>query len=293
MVPFVPLRRRLCACALAAAALLPATSLAGQQPPTRSDTPAWVGDLAALAGNALFGGLSAGLGQALRGGSFQDGFTRGALGGGVIYAGKRVAVQRFDGAGLLGREVAAIGSSVVRNAADGLPSLSRLMLPFGLVRVYVEPRASSPVHARVDLLTLAWTGYAALTPELEWDAGASLSSGAPVFRVQDRLIVTGGDTTEASGKAVAGVILLSDIHRLNVSANFAHERVHVLQHDQIFYVWSDPLEEWAVRQLPGGGALNRYVDLGLTSVFTSALARIFADYDSRPTELEAEFLMNR
>lgn len=289
----VPLRRRLRVGFLAAAALVYAAQLAGQQPPSTSDVPAWAGDLAALGGNALFGGLTAGVAQALRGGSFQDGFTRGALGGGVIYVGKRLAVQRFGGAGLLGREVAAVGTSVVRNAAEDRPSLSRLMLPLGPVRLYVEPRGTSPIRARVDLLSLAWTGYAALTPELNWDAGATLSAGAPVFRVRDRLIVSRGDTSEAAGKAVAGVVLLGDIGRVDVEANFAHERVHVLQHDQIFFVWSDPLEEWAVRRLPGGAVLNRYVDLGLSGIFTAALAEIFTDYHTRPTEAEAAFLMRR
>jgi hypothetical protein len=252
-----------------------------------------VGDLAAFGGNALVGGLTAGVAQKLRGGSFQDGFARGVLGGGIIYAGKRVAVQRFGGAGLVVRQVAALGTSVVRNAADGRPALQRVMLPLGPLRLYVEPRGAAPVRARLDLMTIAWTVYAAVTPELEWDAGATLSAGAPVFRARDRLIVSDGDSTEAAGKALSGVILLSDIRGIDVVSNFAHERVHVLQQDQIFFTWSDPLEEWVVRRLPGGAVVNRYVDLGLSNVFTAAIAELFGEHDDRPTELEATFLQHR
>src|SRR5688500_10942351 len=99
-------------------------------------TPTWVGQFTVAGANALLSGVTAGVIQELRGGSFSDGFARGALGGVVIYAGKRVAMDRFAGAGLLGREVAAVGTSMVRNAADGVGLLDRVVLPVGPVRVY-------------------------------------------------------------------------------------------------------------------------------------------------------------
>src|SRR5688572_16046106 len=102
-----------------------AGSLAAQNGPQGSDNwtaPAWVGDVTFLGANALTSGLSAGLLQRLRGGSFRDGLARGALGGSVKYAGMRVSAQRFDGAGLLGRHVAATGTSMVRNASDARPT---------------------------------------------------------------------------------------------------------------------------------------------------------------------------
>lgn len=84
----------------------------------------------------MLGGLTAGIVQRLRGGSFSDGFARGAVGGAVAYAGRRIAAERFDGAGLLGRQVGAVGASVVRNASERRPSLERLFFPAGPLHVY-------------------------------------------------------------------------------------------------------------------------------------------------------------
>ena len=64
---------------------------------------AWPGELEFLSGNAALGGLTAALIQKLRGVSFWEAFVDGALGGAVAYAGKRIAVERFYGAGLVGR----------------------------------------------------------------------------------------------------------------------------------------------------------------------------------------------
>ena len=103
---------------IAASCLSAAAPLHAQAP--RSDdwsAPQWVGDVTFLGLNALTSGLSAGLLQVVRGESFTDGFARGALGGSVHYAGMRISAQRFDGAGLLGRQVSAAGISMVRNAS--------------------------------------------------------------------------------------------------------------------------------------------------------------------------------
>ena len=257
----------------------------GERPPT----PDWVGEFTVASANGLIGGLTAGIWQKVRGGSFQDGFTRGLLGGVVTYGGKRLAVQDFYGAGLAGREVAAVGSSMTRNAADGLPLLQRVMLPIGPMHLYVERSAGVRVHAKVDAYTLGWMTYAALQPELRWDAGRSLSAGAPVFVVRDRLIVS-GDDSEAAGLTVAGTILLSDIPGIDLSTNFAHERVHVLQNDQIFLLWTEPAEQWALRKVPGGRTIARYVDPNLSPVVTELLGRLFPEYHSKPWEMEAIFL---
>lgn len=261
------------------------------QPPReeRPPAPKWTGELAVASANGLIGGLTAGLWQKARGGSFQDGFTRGMLGGAVTYGGKRLAVQRFYGAGLAGREVAAVGSSMTRNAADGRPLLQRVMLPVGPVHLYVERAEGLRVRAKLDAYTLGWMTYAALQPELKWDAGRSLSAGAPVFLAKDRLIVS-DDDSDAAGLTVAGVVLLSDIPALDVQTNFAHERVHVLQNDQIFLLWTEPAEQWALGKLPGGRTLARYVDPNLSPLVTELLGRIFPEYYSKPWELEAIYL---
>jgi len=274
----------------------PAAAQRGAEPPL--DPPGWVGELTGLGVNALLGGLTGGAMQMARGGSFQDGFARGSLGGGLIYGGKRIAVERFAGAGLLGREVAAVGASVVRNASEGRPGLERLVLPLGPVRLHVRNDGGPRLRAKLDLMTLLATGYAVAAPELEWDADASLSAGAPVFRVEDRLLRgTGGEDDPeeigAAGITRAGAVYLSDFPGLEFEENFAHERVHVIQHDAFFWTWTSPAEEWALGLLPGGEALGRHLDLNLSPLVTRGLALAFKRYEDRPWELEAEFLARK
>ena len=108
-----------------------------------------------MGANTFIGALTGGLVQALGGGSFSDGFTRGALGGAIVYAGKRLSVGRFAGAGWIGREVAAVGTSIVRNASDGLPTVHRLVLPLGPLRVHFRPNGDQVVNVKLDLLEAA------------------------------------------------------------------------------------------------------------------------------------------
>lgn len=86
----------------------------------------WVGEVTFASANALLAGLSAGLLQVIRKGSFKHGFATGALGGAVVYTGRRLAVEDFWGAGLMGRQISAVGSSLTRNAGDGEPVFSRI-----------------------------------------------------------------------------------------------------------------------------------------------------------------------
>lgn len=296
------LRRGALACAVLLALSAPA---AAQRPPTAVpcpqciDVPSWVGQFTLLAGNAALGALSAGILQELRGGSFKDGFTRGAAGGAVVYAGKRLAVQEFGGAGLLGREVAAVGSSMVRNAAEARPVLARLWLPVGPVQLTWDRQATrgSGVQARVDVMAAAALGWAVAVPELELDWKRTLSAGAPVFGVDEKLMRRPGDDFETTGIEVAGTILLSDIELFGDEYRrrvFAHERVHVLQTDFFARAWSAPLVEWALGEVPGGRRVGRWLELDLADVMITALEiAAFKSYEGRPWELEAEWLARR
>jgi hypothetical protein len=143
--------------------------------------PQWVGDVTFVGANALMSGVSAGILQRLRGGSFRDGLARGAFGGSVQYAGKRLAAQHFDGAGLLGRQVSATGVSMVRNAADARPTFDRLLFPLGPLHLYVHLSDGVTVRPKVNLRALITLISAAAHTELRWDAGATLSAGAPCF----------------------------------------------------------------------------------------------------------------
>lgn len=255
--------------------------------------PAWVEEGAFLGIDALIGGLTAGAFQRLRGVSFQDGFTRGSLGGATSYAGRRLGASSFAGAGLLGREVSAVGASVARNAAGARPSLERVLLPIGPVHLYVSGSASPHVHAKLNLRSAAWTVAAALRPELRFDPGRSLSAGAPVFYAPGRWLLSAGQMV--NGLMVGGNVVLSGAGNQPGENTFAHERVHVLQQDFHFYTWGDPLEGAVVRRTRIGARLYRYFDFGyLAPVAVGGFYHLAGvKHDDRLREIEAEFLERR
>lgn len=280
---------------LAVAATLLASAAAPLRAQADSDwtAPGWVGDATFLSLNALSGGLTAGLFQTMRGESFTDGFARGALGGAVYYAGLRTSTRRFDGAGLVGRQIAATGTSMVRNASDGVPLLERLFVPLGPLHLYIDHSDGLVMRPKVNVTALTGLLSAVAEPKLKWDAGATLSAGAPVFRVSDRMLVSDGRVL--NGFVRAGSIFLSDIppeHRARV---FAHERAHVLQGDLIFLAWSEPLEGWIMGRVPRGPLMYRYADLGFAVPWLMSAAYDLLDVaqGDRFHEIEAHFLDDR
>jgi hypothetical protein len=256
------------------------------------DAPRWAGQVASLGANGILGGLTAGLLQHFRGGSFSDGFTRGMLGGAASWVGKWIAAESFGGAGLVGRTVSGTGASIVRNASEGVPLLDRLVVPFGPVWLEVRP-ARRTVHARIDVAGLAWLTYAVIEPELTLDAGASLSAGAPIFRTDGKLLSFGGDAVHAAGATSAGIILLADVPAYGEEyerRSLAHERVHVLQEDQFAIQWTDPVLTRVVSGTRAGRVASRYVAWNLTTEIFRVLGRAIPEHGDRPWELEAIFL---
>lgn len=248
-----------------------------------------VGEAAFLALNAVIGGATAGLWQELSGGSFGDGFAGGALGGSVVYAGKRLSAESFAGAGFLGRDVASVGVSIVRNAADARPLLDSLRLPVGPLRLYLGPREPGPPRIELDLHDVYWTAYGLAEARLELDLGESLSSGAPVFR-SDRALVD-PDDRRLLGVTAGGVVFLSPDARRPGEGTLAHERAHVIQRDFLYHAWLRPLEDRLARKLPGGGFVDRvdYDAIGL-ALRVGAHALGWGDPVRAPLEAEADFL---
>jgi hypothetical protein len=275
------------AAVIALAFLLSGTPALEAQATPRWRPDAGVGEVTFLGANTLIGALAGGIFQTLRGGSFSDGFTRGALGGAVVYAGKRLSGERFSGAGFLGREIAAVGASIVRNAGDGGPSLQRLVLPVGPLRLHLYPKGNHVVNLKVDLYELAWLGYAMAEPALTLEVGKTFSAGAPVFLARNRSIRSGED--QVQGVTGAGTILIGGRDVSDEAATFAHERVHVIQRDFYSQAWFLPLEERILRDTPLAG-LQRYVDINiLTPLWLSAWSGLIGR-ENRPEEIEASFL---
>lgn len=274
-------------------------------PPPSNGAPRWVGHFTVLAGNATVGGLTGGLLQKLRGGSFKDGFARGALGGVVLYAGKRVAAQSFWGAGLLGREINALGVSVVRNASDGRPTLSRLFVPLGPLplRTVLDLSHGLRIQPQLDVAAAGWMLYGLYETRLTPDWAQSLSGGAMVFRADRRLILDQGNPL--GGFTVSRSIFASDPLALAGAVTgaaawhgvLAHERVHVLQQDFVLTAWSQPLAELALGRLPGGRAVSRYVAVDALDWVVGTVKVIVSgsvNYDRNfPTEMEAYFLTGK
>lgn len=236
-------------------------------------------EVTGLAVNALLGGLTTGIPAAIRGESIGRAFAAGAAGGALIYGGKRVAVERFAGAGLLGREIAAVGGSVVRNVARGDPAASVITLPLGPARLELG-RGRAP-RARLDLATLIAAGVFIVQEDGRFEPAHSLSAGALVFRSESRLV----------GMHAAGVVLVPDPGALDYDQPLllAHERVHVLQYDQAHLSWGAPAERWLLRGTAPGRWVNRRIDLGLAAV-GRRLLNLAVDYHDRPWEHEADRL---
>jgi hypothetical protein len=237
-----------------------------------------------IGANLALGGLTGGIGEELRGGSFWRGFARGAAGGGLVFVGKEVSAQRFTGAGLLGRELGAVGGSVVNNAAAGRPMFSRIVLPVGPVRVYAQPGAPDPVRLKVDAAGVVGLAIAATRPGARFDVQSSLSSGAPVIEFARKL----GSRERASH--LAGVMMIgNDLEGEGRRRALAHERVHVVQYDFAFLAWSQPAEAWAAGRIPAAGTLSRYVDVSANAAVFSVL-NVFVPRRVSPWEHEAYFL---
>ncbi len=260
--------------------------------------PRWSGHLAVLSGNAAIGALTGGVLRQLRGGSFKDGLLQGALGGTVGYAGKRLAARGFWGAGLLGREINGVGVSLVRNASDGEPPLSRLFLPLGPLplRGMVETRNGVRFRPQLDLIAAGWLMGGLFGSHLALDVSQSLSSGAPVFQADGHGLMDGEPTV--LGYAVARSVVLGDPRQypgLSISRAevLAHERVHVLQQDFVLTAWSDPLATLALGRFGAGRWLSRYGTVDALGWVLGAVSHLTygADRQQRfPTELEARFL---
>lgn len=234
--------------------------------------------------NALLGGATAAGMRLIRGESASESwsaFWTGTLGGGVTYAGKRVAVERFGGAGFLGRELASVGGSMVRNASAGRGVLEEIVLPVGPVRLYI---GSGPVRARLDLAALVTSGVFIAAYDARLDPEASLSAGALIFR---------GDTPMPGLSSTGVSVVWADMPASEGPRLMAHERVHILQYDQAFLSWGEALERWSTRQVPAIDGALRHFDLGAAALGIRSGLALALGYHHHPWEREAYFLAQR
>ncbi len=246
-----------------------------------------------LAVNSALGALTAAVRARLAGRRFWPAFGHGAAGGAVVYVGKRIVGTQVPAVGILGREVAAVGASMVGNAGDGRALLGAAVLPFGIVRVYLgEPADDSGgarrVRLKLDLAGAVGLAYVATRSGARFDPGATVLAGAPVF--------DGVSTVGMSGhlaEHVAGVIALAPGFNDDRRLAIAHELIHVTQYDFTFVAWGEPFERQLAPHVLGGDLVHRYVDLGLNVPLIWLGDWAVPNDDQRPWEREAVLMTER
>lgn len=228
--------------------------------------------------NALLGGLSAGLAALVRGDPPVPAFTRGAGGGVLVYAGKRIAVDPRPGAGFLGRQVASVGGSITGNAVAGRGSLDRIALAAGPVRAYIG-RDVAGVDWRLDVPAVGAAAWG-LIEGADLDVAKSLSSGAVVLR-------------QRSNHALPGTIFYSpSSSQAREAYVLAHEQVHILQYDQSFLSLGDPLENWLARRFPSLRGILDHLQFNAPVLATTAILGFYVwkRHDQQLWEKEAVYL---
>jgi len=171
-----------------APASLPGPSLTRAEGPLSSPA-------AFLGLNAWVGAVSAATRAQRRGAPLLRAALTGAAAGVVTAAGQRLIGVGPAGMRFAGLQMVALGANVARNAGDGVPALSDLILPLYPLYVRVQPGTARPVRVRVSAMAVRGLVVAATQRQnrLRLDVGESLRSGAPVFRSPLPALAVGSD----------------------------------------------------------------------------------------------------
>jgi hypothetical protein len=244
--------------------------------------------VAHLAVNGALGGFSAAMFALARGKNPWRAAVMGFGGGVAMGAGKQVAGKRFDGAGLVGRQLSALGTSVVRSASE---DTMIVLVPMGPMTLEVRPRAVDRVRTRVNLVGSATVLYYIIRADTRVDVGATLSAGAPVFRFPTETVSTRDGIIFGRmdfGTIVLGAApsVLDEQRRMTLP----HESIHVAQYDFLEHALSLPPERAILRALGVGERFLRHIDIGVISVMLAGVLQMQMGYDERPWEREAVML---
>ena len=233
--------------------------------------------------NAVIGLATAAAWSAIRGHGVMDGAGRGLIGGATMGVGRQVAASPFTGAGFVGREISAVGISMMTSPGD---EPLRLWLPVGPAELQVTN--GRVIDWRINATNVVATIINATGRTTRLDAGLSLASGAFVFRSTREILRTRNG--EASGSELFERIILSR-DAFNGSSRFPnvlfHENVHVLQEDYLADAVADPLERSLLNRSWIGRRITRHITLGLLSLSVNGIANSVIAYRLRPWEREA------
>jgi hypothetical protein len=240
-----------------------------------------------LLANGAIGGTVAGV-RALVSGKREWRAVLAGFGGGVLTGmGKQVAAARFSGAGLVGRQVGALGTSLIYSATA---DTAVFFTPIGPATLELRPRSANRVRLRLNAAQVVMLAHAVGQGRTYLDGDATLWAGTPVFR-RPRTKMPVSENT--NGYAMPGAIFLArDELRPGEMRRtvLPHETVHVIQWDVLSYLVTLPLERAVVEQIPGGRWLSRYVDLGVLGPLAVYTLAQHIPYVSQPWEREAYLL---
>lgn len=240
--------------------------------------------------NAAIGLVTASVWSIARGRGITGGAWRGIVGGATVSVGRQVAASPFSGSGFTGRQISAVGISLITSA--GSDHDMTLSFPVGPVQLQLvnghdfdwRINATDAVAAIIDA-----TGKGT-----RLDASLSMSSGTFVFHSGR------GTFHTAAGEATGSEFF----ERIELSSDafdgsgkvpnvLFHENVHVLQNDYLANAVANPIERAILNRTYIGRRITRHVDIGLLSIPFNGIANGVVPYASRPWEREAYALTPR
>jgi hypothetical protein len=217
--------------------------------------------------NGAIGGVSAAV-RAWHGNrSVRDALLGGAAGGLVTYGGMRMIGEstplRVPGLMLTG-----VGASLSRNAAAGVPMLSRVVLPMPLGSLELGLGDSARTRYRFSASSLLMTSYVALARPSgsSLDIGKSLASWTPVFVARDGLHDIASEGAAFAGQEFRRVITLSGKSSKPSESVLRHEAVHVAQEARDEILFANDLGDALMAR---GGSIGK----GLSRVMSLDLVR--------------------
>jgi hypothetical protein len=185
--------------------------------------------------------------------------AKGLLGGSLMSSGMELIGAESPATRFAGLQLTAIGASVARNADSGTPLLSDVTLPIYPFYVRVRPGASSPVTARLSVMSavrLATVLTDGGRARVDW--GATLATGAPVLRSARWRLPSASCPAPCEGAFAqhnAGVIVYSasagtdyDLRR-----TLAHESLHLAQQTRDAVLDAIPASDAALTRMGGAG----------------------------------------
>ncbi len=239
--------------------------------------------------NAAIGLATATAWSVVRGRGLTGGVRRGLLGGAAIGVGRQIAASPFSGSGFTGREISAVGISLITSVGS---SHLRLSFPVGPVEIQLVDGRTFDWRVNATDAVAAVINSARAGTRL--DAGLSLSSGTLVFR--DKRIALHTASGEATAFEFFESITLARgaFHESERVPNVLfHENVHVLQDDFLADAVANPVESALLNRTEIGRRITRHIDLGLLSLPINGIANSLIPYTSRPWEREAYALTPR